>query len=138
MALFAAGRASCDPVSIKRLDLRISLGGSPLRTRRFAFATGHKGGHQPDRIRANGTGDCNKFDDIEPPFAALVFGHKGLRLFKKPGESVLDEPGGLASPDHELAKGGLVGSMDGFADTAGARCHQPGKLIPSSDYPKRG
>jgi hypothetical protein len=28
--------------------------------------------------------------------------------------------------------------MDGFADPVGARCHQPGKLIPSSDYPKKG
>jgi hypothetical protein len=28
--------------------------------------------------------------------------------------------------------------MDGFADPAGARCHQSGKLIPSSDYPKIG
>jgi hypothetical protein len=28
--------------------------------------------------------------------------------------------------------------MDRFADTAGAICHQPGKLIPSSDYPKKG
>jgi hypothetical protein len=44
----------------------------------------------------------------------------------------------FARPDHELAKSGLVGRMDGFAYTAGARCHQPGKLIPSSDYPKKG
>src|SRR5258705_13579095 len=29
-------------------------------------------------------------------------------------------------PDHELAKSGLVGRMDGFADTTGARGHQPG------------
>jgi hypothetical protein len=120
------------------LDLGISLGGSPLRTRRFALATGHKGGHQPERIRTKGSGDGYKFHDIEPAFAALVFGHKGLRLFQKPGEGVLGEPGGLASPDHEFAKGGLIGSVDGFIDTAGARCHQPGKLIPSSDYPKRG
>jgi hypothetical protein len=68
----------------------------------------------------------------------LVFGHEGLRLFQKPGEGVLGESGSLARPDHELAKGGLIGSMDGFADTAGARGHQPGKLIPSSDYPKNG
>jgi hypothetical protein len=138
MALFGARRVSCDRVGARGSDLGISLGGSPLQTRRFAFAPGHKGGHQPERVRAKGTGDCNKFNDIEPTFAPLVFGHKGLRLFQKPGEGVLGEPGGLASPNHEFAKGGLIGSMDGFADTAGARCHQPGKLIPSSDYPKRG
>jgi hypothetical protein len=137
MALFAGRRAPCDRVPTSGSDLGISLGGSPLRTR-LAFATGHKDGHQPERIRAKGTRDCNKFHDIEPPFAALVFGHKGLRLFEKPGKGVLGKPGGLASPDHELAKGGLIGSVDGFADTAGAKCHQPGKLIPSSDYPKRG
>ena len=119
-------------------DLGLSLGRSPLRTRRFAFARAHKGGHQPEGIRAKGAGDGNKFNDIEPAFAALVFGHKGLRFSQKPGEVVLGKSGGLASPNHEFAKGGLVGSVDGFIDTAGARCHQPGKLIPSSDYPKRG
>jgi hypothetical protein len=138
MALFAARRASCDRVGARGSDSGISLGGGPLRTRRFAFATGHKGGHQSERIRAKGTGDGNKFHDIEPAFAALVFGDKGLRFSQKPGERMLGEPGSLASPNHKLAKGGLIGSMDGFADTAGARCHQPGKLIPSSDYPKRG
>jgi hypothetical protein len=81
---------------------------------------------------------CNKFHDIEPAFAALVFGNKGLRLLQAQGEGVLGEPGSLACSNHKLAKGGLVRRMDGFIDTAGARCHQPGKLIPSSDYPKKG
>jgi hypothetical protein len=123
---------------MKGLDLGIPLRGGLLRTRRFAFATGHKSRHQLERVRAKGVGDCDEFHNIEPTFAALVFGDKGLRLFQAKCEGMLGQPGYLASSNHKLAKGGLVGGMDRFADTAGARCHQPGKLIPSSDYPKKG
>jgi hypothetical protein len=114
------------------------LKAAPLWTRRFDFATGHKGRHQLERIRAEGTGDCNKFHHVEPSFTALVFGDKGLGFFQESGKGVLSQPSGLARPNHKLAESRLVGRMDGFADTAGARCHQPGKLIPSSDYPKKG
>jgi len=50
----------------------------------------------------------------------------------------MGQPGGLACAGHQLAKSGLVARMDGFIDTAAGWCHQPGKLIPSSDYPKKG
>jgi hypothetical protein len=40
--------------------------------------------------------------------------------------------------DHQGAKGGLFGRMDGLADPAGGGCHRPGKLIPRRDYPKKG
>jgi len=121
-----------------RSDLDISLRGGSLRARRFAFSASQKGRHKFERVRAKGTGDCNKFHDIEPAFATLVFGDKRLRFFQAQGEGVLGQPRRLAGSGHKLAKGGLVGRMDGFADTAAARCHQPGKLIPSSDYPKKG
>ena len=68
----------------------------------------------------------------------LVFRNKGLWFFQATGEGVLGQPGGLARPNHQLAKGGLLGGMDCLADTAGASGHQPDKLIPSSDYPKKG
>jgi hypothetical protein len=119
-------------------ELGVSLSGSPLWTRRFAFGSGHEGRHQLEWISAKGAGNGNKFHDIQPAFAALIFGDKRLRFFQAQGEGMLGEPGGLARLDHKLAKDGLVGRMDGFIDTAAARCHQPGKLIPSSDYPKRG
>jgi hypothetical protein len=122
---------------MKEPGLGHSFRGGLLRTWRFA-ATCHKGRHQPERVRPKGAGDNNEFHDIEPALAALVFGYKGLRFVQPPGEGLLGQPCGLARTDHKLAKSGLVGRMDGFADATGARCHQPGKLIPSSDYPKKG
>ena len=83
-------------------------------------------------------GDCDGFHNIDPAFPTLLFGDKRLRFFQTDSERMLGQPCRFARPDHELAKSGLVGRMDGFANTAGARCHQPGKLIPSSDYPKKG
>jgi hypothetical protein len=105
---------------------------------RLTFAPGHKTRHQLKRVRPQGAGNCDKFHNVKSAFAAFIFGDKRLRLFQAKGEGVLGQPGGLARANHERAKGGMVGRMDGFADTAGARCHQPGKLIPSSDYPKIG
>jgi hypothetical protein len=125
-------------VSDERPGLGHSFRGGLLRTRRFAFAAGHKSRHQPERVRPKGAGDNNEFHDIEPTLAALVFGDKGLRFLQAKGEGLLGQPCGLARPDHKLAKSGLVGRMDRFADTEGSWCHQPGKLIPSSDYPKKG
>jgi hypothetical protein len=125
-------------VSDERPGFGHSFRGGLLAPRRFAFATGHKGRHQLERVRPKGPGDNDEFHDIKPALAAFVFGDKGLRFVQPTGEDVLGQPCGLARPDHKLAKGGLVGRMDGFADTAGARCHQPGKLIPSSDYLKKG
>jgi hypothetical protein len=85
----------------------------------FALAAAQKVRHQVERIRAQGAGDHDEFHDIEPALAAFIFGDKGLRFIQATGEGVLGQPGGLARPDHKLAEGGLVGRMDGFADTAG-------------------
>jgi len=62
---------------------------------------------------------------------------KGLRLLQTDSERMLGQPCRFARPDHELAKSGLVGRMDGFIPRV-PDVHQPGKLIPSSDYPKKG
>jgi hypothetical protein len=122
---------------VSQLALGVPLGGwsGPWE---FALAAFQEGRHQLERVRSKGAGDRDEFHDIEPPLATFVLRDKGLGLLQAKRESLLGQPGGLACPDHQLAKGGLVGRMDGFADTASARCHQPGKLIPSSDYPKRG
>jgi hypothetical protein len=85
----------------------------------FALAAVQKGRHQHERVRSKGAGDRDEFHDIDPAFAALVLGDKGLRSFQATREGVLGHPGGLARPYHQLAKGGLVGRMDGFVDTAG-------------------
>jgi hypothetical protein len=104
----------------------------------FALAAAQKDHHQLQRIHAKRAGDRDEFHDVEPTLTAFVLGNKGLRFFQAKGEGMLGQPSCLARSNHKLAKGGLVGRMNGFADTAGARCHQPGKLIPSSDYPKKG
>ena len=85
----------------------------------------------PDRL-----GDSQEFDDIDAALAALVLGDEGLRLFQPFGQVMLGETRLFARFDHQLAKGGLLGGVDGFAYAARARSHRPGRLIPSSDYPK--
>src|ERR1700726_3190396 len=99
--------------------LGISMSGVPLGAWGSALATAQKHRHQLEWVRAEGAGDRDEFHDVEPALAALVFGDKGLRFFQATGEGVLGQPGGLARPDHQLAKSGLVGRMNGFADTAG-------------------
>ena len=43
----------------------------------------------------------------------------GANSFQAKGKRMLGQTGGLSRPNHQLAKCGLVGRMDGFADTAG-------------------
>src|SRR5260370_26635970 len=93
---------------------------APLGASRFALgATAQKGRHQVERIRAQRTGNRDEFHDIETTLAPFVFRDKGLGLLQTKRESLLGQPGGLACPDHQLAKSGLVGRMDGFADSSG-------------------
>ena len=103
---------------VSQLSSAVALG-AWLGTWGFALAAAQKDRHQLERIRAQGAGDRDEFHDIEPALAAFIFGDKGLRSFQTTGEGVLGQPGGLARPDHQLAKSGLVGRMNGFADTAG-------------------
>lgn len=92
----------------------------------------------PDRVCADGGGNGQKLKDVEPAFTALVFGNEGLRLFQPFGEVDLGEAGAFSGLDHQRTKGGLIGGMDGFCDLAGPGCHRGRKMIPDSDYPKRG
>jgi hypothetical protein len=91
-----------------------------------------------DRICAYDAGDGDEFHHIESVFAALIFCNKRLRFFQANGQGLLGKAGGLSRADHQGAKGGLIGRMNGFSDTASARCHQQGTLIPPSDYPEKG
>jgi hypothetical protein len=116
----------------------MSLCDGLLWTWRFAFRTIQQPRHQLERVSAKSASDADKFHDVEPAFASFVFGNKRLRLLQTKGQGVLGQAGGLARANHKLAESGLIGRMDGFADTAGAGGHQPHKLIPSSDYPKKG
>jgi hypothetical protein len=104
----------------------------------FFIVPSHKFRHQFKRIGAEGPSDRDEFHDIEPAHATLIFGDKRLWPLQSEGKGLLGHPRSLAGPNHEPAEGCLVGRMDGFADACGARCHQQGKLIPSSDYPKKG
>jgi hypothetical protein len=60
--------------------------------------------------------DCltnlNKFHDIDPPFAAFVFGDKRLRPTKTFGEVTLRQAGGFARFNHKLAEGDLARILD--------------------------
>jgi hypothetical protein len=97
-----------------------------------------KGPQNADRVGPDRPYNRQKFNNIEPAFAAFILGDEGLGLFQPFGEVMLGQPGRLASLDHQLAKGRLVQGMDGFADTACVRSHARGKMIRSSDYPKIG
>src|SRR6266567_3358313 len=87
-------------------------------------------------VRPNRLGDRQEFDDIDAALAALVLGDEGLRPFQPFGQVMLGETRLFARLYHQLAKGGLLGGVDGFTYAARARSHRPGRLIPSSDYPK--
>lgn len=82
--------------------------------------------------------DRNKLDDVNSPLTALVFGNKGLRPLEPARQLMLGQARLLAGSDHQGAKDGLFGRMNGFDDTASGECHRPGKLIPIEDYPKKG
>jgi len=91
-----------------------------------------------DRVGPDRPHDPQEFDDVDPALATFVFGHERLGLFQAFGEVMLGEAGTLAGSDHQLAKGCLLGGMDGFADVARAGGHRRGRVIRSPDYPKRG
>ena len=69
-------------------------------------------------VRFDGLTNLDKFHDVDPPFAAFVFGDKRLRPTKAFGELVLCQAGGFARPDHQLAKGGLPCGMNRFVEFA--------------------
>src|SRR5437867_3778970 len=91
-----------------------------------------------DGIDADCARNAQKFDDVDAALAALVFRDEGLRLFQAFRQLMLGQLGALARLDHQLAKSDLLGGMDGFADAARASSHQRGRIIRSSDYPKKG
>jgi hypothetical protein len=74
----------------------------------------------PDWVSADGLSDGQKFNDIDPTFAAFVFGDKRLGPFQALCEVVLGQACCLASLNHQLAKGQMARRMDGFADAARA------------------
>jgi hypothetical protein len=86
----------------------------------------------------NGLTNLDEFDDVDTPFAAFVFGDKRLRSMKALGELVLCQAGSLARRDHQIAKGSLSYGMDRFVEFSRTCSHRRGRLIRSSDYPKRG
>ena len=43
----------------------------------------------------------------------------GVRSPEPLGQGLLGQPGSRARPNHQLAKGSLIGRMDRFTDTAG-------------------
>jgi hypothetical protein len=91
-----------------------------------------------DRIGTDRAHDGHKLKDIEPPLATFVFGDERLGLPEPSGKLLLRQAGLPARCSHKLAEGKLVRRMDGFLQAARARCHRHGKLMPLSDYPKRG
>lgn len=99
---------------------------------------GYKVSQQSDGISSNGPHDRNELDNVDPPLTAFVLGDKGLRALETARELMLGQASTLAGSDHQGAKGGLVGRMDGLVDPTGGSCHRPGKLIPRRDYPKNG
>lgn len=74
----------------------------------------------PDWVGADRLRDGQELNDIDPSLAAFVFGNERLGLFQTPCEVVLGQTGGLASLDHQLAKGQMARRVDRFADAARA------------------
>lgn len=90
-------------------------------------------------VGAKRFGDGDELDDIEPSFATLIFGNKGLRLAKFLGECVLADAGLVPYRDEKRDEASIFGRLEGFLHrrrSIGIRA--AANLILDSDYPKTG
>ncbi|MFK4401904.1 hypothetical protein ABIF31_008461 [Bradyrhizobium elkanii] len=65
-------------------------------------------------VSAKAFGYGDELDDIEPPFATLIFGNKGLRLAKFLGEPVLADAGLVSRRDEERNEALVFGRLERF------------------------
>ena len=61
-----------------------------------------------------------------------------MRFVESFGQFLLGQAGRSAGLHHQFAEGGLPCGMNGFVEFARAGSHWRGRLIRSSDYPKKG
>ncbi len=60
-----------------------------------------QGSNQLARIKPDGFGDLDEFNDVKPALAGLVFGYEGLRATQAARHVLLREPGGGTPGDQE-------------------------------------
>lgn len=63
---------------------------------------------QLQRINAQGLGDRDKFHDVDPPFAAFVFGDERLRTAELLGQCMLADARLLSHCDKKFDQAGML------------------------------
>jgi hypothetical protein len=66
------------------------------------------------RIGAKGPGNGDELDNVDPPFAALIFGDKGLRPPELRGQRLLANAGFMSRCDKNLDKAAVFRGFEGF------------------------
>ena len=83
--------------------------------------------HGDDRIEPKGARDVNELDRTQAPFAAFVFGDKGLRFVEACGDVRLRQATLLAKVTQQLAKLDLARRAQRVA-----HCRKPGSKMTAS------
>jgi hypothetical protein len=100
-------------------DARKAAGGyQPRPQRPFAWRFdglfGQKFFKKLQGIGANCPGNCDEFYNIDPPFAALIFGNKGLRPPKLPGQHLLGNARFMSRCDKNFDEAAVFRGFKGF------------------------
>jgi hypothetical protein len=65
-------------------------------------------------IGAERPGNGNELDNVDPPFAALIFGNKGLRPPELRGQGLLANARFMSRCDKSLDEAGVFRGFEGF------------------------
>jgi hypothetical protein len=83
-------------------------------TGRFGGLFGQELFEKLQGIRANCPGNYNEFYNVDPPFAALILGNKGLRPPELPGQCLLGNARFMSRCDKNLDEAAVFRGFEGF------------------------
>ena len=113
MVLLRAARLRDAPVKPLGAAGHFKALAGPL-TRRFGGFFGQKFFEEFQRISAKRPGNCDELYDVDPPFAALVFGNKGLRPPELCGQGLLPNTRFMSRCDKNLDEAAVFRGFEGF------------------------
>jgi hypothetical protein len=83
-------------------------------TWRFDRLFGQKFLEKLQRISAKRPGNGDEFDNVDPPFAAFIFGNKGLMPPELGGQSLLPNARFMSRCDKNLDEAGVFRGFEGL------------------------
>jgi hypothetical protein len=81
---------------------------------RFGGLFGQKLFEELQGICSKRPGNCDEFYHVDPPFAAFIFGNKGLRPRELRGQRLLANAGFLSRCDKDLDEAAVLCGFEGF------------------------